>query len=65
MAEETKTSSWKVWTVGIAIILGGISGCTVAILRDGDIVGGVTQGVDGVKQGGGIIQSGEIPAAKE
>ena len=65
MAENTKAKSWKVWVVGIALILGGISGCTVTVLKDGDISGGVTQGVEGIKEGVGVIQSGELPAAKE
>ena len=65
MAENTKAKSWKVWVVGIALILGGISGCTVTVLKDGDISGGVTQGVEGIKEGVGVIQSGELPVAKE
>ena len=47
MAEETgKTKSWRVYALGIALIISGISGCTVTVLRDGDISGGVTQGVE-------------------
>lgn len=66
MAEETgKTKSWKVYALGIALIISGISGCTVTVLRDGDISGGVTQGVEGVKQGAEVIQSGELPVSAE
>lgn len=65
MAEETKTSSWKVWTVGIAIILAGISGCTVKMFTGGNPGDALSEGVSGVTQGVQVIKSGDLPAAKE
>ena len=64
MAEENKTSSWKIWVVGIAIIIGGISGCTTKIFTGGNPGDALNEGVSGVTQGVGVIKSCELPGAQ-
>lgn len=63
MADEaTKTSSWKIWTVGVCIIVAGISSCTTKILTGGNPADAVTQGATDAKQGYDVIKSGELPS---
>lgn len=64
MADTTTTTSktWKVWILGIAIILGGISGCTVSLLTGGNASDSIKQGIEGITQGVDTIKTGEAPA---
>ena len=64
MADTTNTTSktWKVWVLGIAIILGGISGCTVSLLTGGNASDSIKQGIEGITQGVDTIKTGEAPA---
>ena len=63
MADTTTTSkTWKVWVLGIAIILGGISGCTVSLLTGGNASDALKEGIEGITQGVETIKTGEAPA---
>ena len=55
--------SWKIWTVGICIIVSSITSCTTQLLTGGDFAGALSGGASGVKEGVEIIQSGELPAS--
>ena len=57
-----KSTSWKVWTVGICVIVSSITSCTTQLLTGGDFAGALSGGASGVKEGVEIIQSGELPA---
>ena len=59
-----KSTSWKVWTVGICIIVSSITSCTTQLLTGGDLAGALGSGASGVKEGVEIIQSGELPAGE-
>lgn len=58
-----KSASWKVWTVGICVIVSSITSCTTQLLTGGDFAGALSGGASGVKQGVEVIQSGELPAS--
>lgn len=60
-----KSNSWKIWTVGICIIVSGITSCTTQVLTGGNVGSAVNEGAAGIKQGVEVIQSGELPATQE
>ena len=57
--DSSTSKSWKVWVLGIAIILGGISGCTVSLLSGGSPGEAIQEGVQGITQGVQTIKGGE------
>lgn len=59
-----ESKSWKIWTVGICIIVSGITSCTTQVLTGGNVGEAVSQGAGDIKQGYDVINTGELPAQK-
>lgn len=60
--ETSQTSpSWKIWTVGICIIVSSITSCTTSLLTGGDMATALGGGATGIKQGVEVIQTGVLP----